>query len=311
MKHVCISEFMDPDAVAKLERCVQLRYAPTWVDQRDVLLQSLATVDALIVRNRTQVNTELLDAAPALKVVGRLGVGLDNIDVKACEARGIRVIPATGANARSVAEYVVTTALMLMRGAYFSHAEMVAGKWPRARLSEGHEAYGRTLGLIGFGDIGRLTARLATALGMHVVAHDPMLAADHPVWTELNVKPLSLDALLATADAVSLHVPLFPATRHLINADRISGMKRGAVLINTARGGVVDETALAAALKAGTLAGAALDVFENEPLTAGSDLADAPNLILTPHIGGVSHEANVRVSMMIADAVCDALGVQA
>lgn len=311
MKQVCISEFMDPDAVAVLDKCVQLRYEPTWVDQRDVLLKSLANVDALIVRNRTQVNVELLDAAPALKVVGRLGVGLDNIDVKACEARGIRVIPATGANARSVAEYVVTTALMLMRGAYLSHAEMVAGKWPRARLSEGHEAFGRTLGLIGFGDIGRLTARLAAALGMQVVAHDPMLPADHPAWAENNVKPLALDALLATADAVSLHVPLVPATRHLINAERIRGMKRGAVLINTARGGVVDEAALATALKEGTLAGAALDVFENEPLSAGGVLADAPNLVLTPHIGGVSHEANVRVSMMIADAVRDALGVQA
>ncbi|MGO4326385.1 hydroxyacid dehydrogenase [Cupriavidus sp. 2TAF22] len=309
MKQVCISEFMDADAVAVLDRCVRLRYQPDWVDQRDALLGALGQADALIVRNRTRVDTELLDAAPALRVVGRLGVGLDNIDVRSCEARGIRVIPATGANARSVAEYVVTTALLLMRGAYLSHAGMVAGKWPRARLSEGHEALGRTLGLVGFGDIGRLTARLATALGMRVVAHDPMLPGDHPAWRETGATPLALEALLATADAVSLHVPLVPATRHLIDAKRLRAMKRGAVLINTARGGVVDEAALAAALHEGWLAGAALDVFETEPLGAASVLADAPNLVLTPHIAGVSHEANVRVSMMIADAVRNALGV--
>ncbi|MFJ1255284.1 hydroxyacid dehydrogenase [Cupriavidus sp. CuC1] len=310
MKQVCISEFMDADAVAELDACVRLRYEPAWVDQRDALLGALAQTDALIVRNRTRVDAELLDAAPALRVVGRLGVGLDNIDVKSCEARGIRVIPATGANARSVAEYVVTTALMLLRGAYQSGAPMVAGKWPRARLSEGHEALGKTLGLVGFGDIGRLTARLAQALGMQVVAHDPALPADHPVWHETGVAPMSLEALLASADAVSLHVPLVPATRHLINAERLRSMKRGAVLINTARGGVVDETALAAALHQGSLAGAALDVFEAEPLGAGGILADAPNLVLTPHIAGVSFEANVRVSMMIADAVKNALGVQ-
>lgn len=311
MKQVCISEFMDADAVAALDACVRLRYEPAWVDQRDALLGALAQTDALIVRNRTRVDAELLDAAPALRVVGRLGVGLDNIDVKSCEARGIRVIPATGANARSVAEYVVTMALMLLRGAYLSHAGMVAGKWPRARLSEGHEALGKTLGLIGFGDIGRLTARLAQALGMQVAAHDPALPDDHPVWRETAVTPMTLEALLASADAVSLHVPLVPATRHLINAERLRGMKRGAVLVNTARGGVVDEAALAAALRDGSLAGAALDVFEAEPLGAGGILADAPNLVLTPHIAGVSFEANARVSMMIADAVKNALGVHA
>lgn len=311
MKQVCISEFMDADAVAALDGCVRLRYEPAWVDQRDALLGALAGADALIVRNRTRVDAELLDAAPALRVVGRLGVGLDNIDVGSCEARGIRVIPATGANARSVAEYVVTTALMLMRGTYQSHAAMVAGKWPRARLSEGHEALGKTLGLIGFGDIGRLTARLALALGMQVVAHDPALPGDHPAWRETGVAPMTLDALLASADAVSLHVPLVPATRHLIDAKRMRGMKRGAVLINTARGGVVDETALAAALHEGSLAGAALDVFESEPLGGGGILANAPNLVLTPHIAGVSLEANARVSMTIAQAVKQALGVHA
>ncbi|MGY8526212.1 hydroxyacid dehydrogenase [Paracidovorax citrulli] len=303
MTRICISEFMDEQAVATLSPGFDLRYEPSWVDQREALLSALSEASALIVRNRTRVDAALLERAPQLRVVGRLGVGLDNIDVAACQARGIRVIPATGANARSVAEYVVTTVSMLLRGAYASHTEMAAGQWPRARLSEGRETLGKTLGLIGFGDIGRFTAALARAFGMRVIAHDPMLADVDPVWQSAGVQPRALDALLAEADAVSLHVPLVPATRHLIDAQRLRQMKRGAVLVNSARGGVVDEAALAAALREGRLAGAALDVFDQEPLPAGSPLAGVPNLVLTPHIGGVTREANERVSMLIAQQV--------
>lgn len=303
MKRICISEFMDSAAVQVLRPGFDLQYEPAWVERRAELLGALPGAHALIVRNRTQVDAALLERAPALRVVGRLGVGLDNIDVEACRERGIRVIPAAGANARSVAEYVVTTAAMLLRGAYASSAELAAGQWPRARLSEGREALGKTLGLVGFGDIGRQAAALAQAFGMQVVACDPMLASDDPVWARTGVRSVSLDTLLAQADAVSLHVPLVAATRHLIDAQRIAGMKPGAVLINTARGGVVDEAALAQALRDGHLAGAALDVFEREPLPADSVLAGVPNLILTPHIGGVTREANVRVSLMIAQQV--------
>ncbi|TDF66490.1 hydroxyacid dehydrogenase [Cupriavidus sp. L7L] len=303
MKRICISEFMDDAAVQALRAGFDLRYEPGWVDRRAELLDALPGAQALIVRNRTQVDAALLAGAPSLRVVGRLGVGLDNIDVEACRERGIRVIPAAGANARSVAEYVVTTAALLLRGAYGSSAQVAAGQWPRARLSEGREALGKTLGLVGFGDIGRQAAALAQAFGMQVAAFDPMLAADDPVWARTGVRSAALDTLLAQSDAVSLHVPLVAATRHLLDAQRIAGMKRGAVLINTARGGVVDEAALAQALRDGHLGGAALDVFEHEPLPAGSVLADVPNLILTPHIGGVTQEANARVSMMIAQQV--------
>lgn len=303
MKRICISEFMDPAAVQALTPGFDVRYEPGWVDQRGALLDALPEADALIVRNRTQVDAALLERAPALRVVGRLGVGLDNIDVAACRDRGIRVIPASGANARSVAEYVVTTAAMLLRGAYASGTELADGKWPRARLSEGREALGKTLGLVGFGDIGRQAAALAQVFGMHVVAHDPMLSVDDPVWSATGVEGVALDALLARSDAVSLHVPLVAGTRHLMNAPRLAAMKPGAVLINTARGGVVDEAALASALRDGHLGGAALDVFEAEPLPADSVLAGVPNLVLTPHIGGVTREANARVSMMIAAQV--------
>lgn len=300
---VVITEFMDESAVEALRAQCDVLYDATLVDRQADLLATLVGARALIVRNRTQVNTALLAAAPGLVVVGRLGVGLDNIDLPACRARHIEVIPATGANALAVAEYVIATAMVLLRGAYLSSAEVAAGNWPRPRLSEGREIGGKTLGLVGFGGIGRLTARLAQALGMHVLAHDPLVAPDDALWARHDVAPRDIDALLAEADVVSLHVPLTDTTRALMDPARIARMKPGAVLINTARGGIVNEPALADALREGRLAGAALDVFDREPLPAGSPLAGTPNLILTPHIGGVTRESNTRVSTLIAQKV--------
>ncbi|WP_459616688.1 hydroxyacid dehydrogenase [Bordetella sp. 2513F-2] len=305
---VVIAEFMDEAAVAALARRYAVHYDPALVDRRDALLAGCAQAEALIVRNRTQVDAALLEAAPRLRAVGRLGVGLDNIDVQACRDRGIAVLPATGANARAVAEYVVTTVLMLLRGAYGHGAAVAAGDWPRTALSAGLEAEGRVLGIVGFGGIGRLAARLARGLDMRVAAHDPMLPDDAPDWAEAGVRPMPLDALLAEADAVSLHIPLTPETRGLFDAQRLARMKQGAILVNTARGGIVDEAALAQALRAGALRGAAVDVFADEPLPAGSPLADAPNLILTPHIAGLTQEANQRVSSLVAQRVAEALG---
>ena len=174
-------------------------------------------------------------------------------------------------------------------------------------LSSGRETSGKTLGLIGFGGIGRLTAELGRALGMHTIAFDAALGPDSPVWAAEQTARRPFAELVAEADVVSLHVPLTSATRSLIDAERIRTMKRDAILINTARGGVVDEFAVAAALREGRLGGAALDVFEQEPLAAGSPLAGCPNLILTPHIAGVTRESNERVSKMIAEKVAAAL----
>lgn len=307
MAKVLITEFMDLPAVKALQNRFDVEYEPNLVDARRDMLARLAKVDAVIVRNRTQVDAELLACAPNLKVVGRLGVGLDNIDVNACEARSIQVIPATGANALSVAEYVVCTSMMLLRGAYLSSEAVGAGQWPRASLSAGRETAGKLLGLVGFGGIGQLTARLARGLSMQVIAHDPMIAPDSPLWQESRVQQKSLDELFATSDVVSLHIPLNDRTRKLVNADRIAKMKRGAILINTARGGIVDEGALASALKDGKLGGAALDVFEDEPLRAGSALSGISNLVLTPHVAGVAKESNERVSAVVADKVIQAL----
>ena len=308
---VVIAEFMDEVAVASLQCRFSTIYDAGLADRRAELLGAVSAADALIVRNRTRVDAELVAAAARLRVVGRLGVGLDNIDVPACAARGIQVIPATGANALAVAEYVIGAAMALLRGAYFSTAAVAAGDWPRAPLSHGRELAGKTLGVIGFGSIGQRTARLARALGMSVIGCDAQIAAASPFWAEEQTTPRRFDHLLRDADVVSLHVPLTPATRHLIDADKLALMKRDAILVNTARGGVLDEVALAAALKAGRLGGAALDVFETEPMAGGSPLADCPNLILTPHIAGITREANARVSTLIAEKVAAVLDAAA
>lgn len=307
MSRIVISEFMDERAIAQLRAVHDVLYDAKLVDDPARLYAEAAHADVLIVRNRTQVRGELLAALVKARIVGRLGVGLDNIDVAACDACGIKVIPATGANALSVAEYVIGTAMLLLRGAYQASADVASGAWPRSALGNGREIGGKTLGLVGFGSIGQLTARLARGIGVNVIAFDAMLAADHPAFATSGVRSVALDALCAQADVVSLHVPLVESTRHLFDARRIAAMKRGAVLINSARGGVLDESAVAAALKSGQLGGAAIDVFESEPLPFGSVFAGCPNVVLTPHIAGVSAESNERVSSLIAQRVLEEL----
>jgi (S)-sulfolactate dehydrogenase len=307
MAEIVISEFMDEAAIRASFAGRDVLYDPRLVDDAPRLAAALRDSRALIVRNRTQVRGALLEAAPRLEVVGRLGVGLDNIDVPACEARGIAVYPATGANDLSVAEYVITAALMLLRRAWFASARVAAGEWPRTELM-GRELAGKRLGLVGYGAIARVTGRMARDLGMSVAAYDPLLPAEHAAWTHAIRQPLT--ELLADSDVISLHVPLTDATRNMIDARAISTMRRGAILVNAARGGVVDEAALCESLRSGHLGGAALDVFAREPVdaTAGTMFAGVPNLILTPHIAGVTEESNVRVSAVTAEAVARHLG---
>lgn len=306
MSDIVISEFMDQAAIDTVLRGRDVLYDPKLVDDKDRLYAALTDCRALVVRNRTQVRAPLLHAAPRLKVVGRLGVGLDNIDVDACAARKIIVRPASGANDLSVAEYVITAALLLRRRAWYATSRLAAGEWPRMELIGG-ELSGARLGLIGFGAIARLTAIKAAALGMTVAAFDPFLPHDHAAW--VNARRESLEEILSGCDVVSLHTPLTPQTRHMLGADALRRMRSGAILINAARGGIVDEAALAAALSGGRLGGAALDVFETEPLTpaAAAVFIGIPNLILTPHIAGVTEESNVRVSEVTARAVTAAL----
>ncbi|MEM9168376.1 MAG: hydroxyacid dehydrogenase [Pseudomonadota bacterium] len=306
MAEIVVSEFMDEAVARDGFKDYDLLFDPELVDRPDDLLAAVADARALIVRNRTQVRGALLDAAGKLAVVGRLGVGLDNIDMDACKARDITVAPARGANDLSVAEYVITAAMVLLRGAWGASDAVAAGGWPRQALI-GREIAGKTLGLVGYGAIARETAARARALGMHVVAYDPYLPAGDAKWA--GADPVDFDALLAAADVVSLHVPLTDETRNLIDAGAVARMRARAILINAARGGIVDEAALADALRDKRLGGAALDVFAAEPLTAeaGAKFDGLANVVLTPHIAGVTEESNARVSAVTVENVLAAL----
>lgn len=302
---VVVTEFMELSALKLFGAETQVVYDPALADGREALFDHMTEAEGLIVRNRTLVDAELIGRAPRLRVVGRLGVGLDNIDLAACEARGITVRPAAGANTQAVAEYVIWAMLTLLRRSGAAHAAMIAGGWPR-EASIGQEAGGRTLGLLGYGTIARTVAGIAGTLGLEVIAHDPHLP-DGEAWHA--ARPVGLETLLREADVLSLHVPLTQETRGIIGKKALGILRPGAIVINTARGGILDEAALAAALHSGRLGGAALDVFAQEPLSAAAAqvFAEAPNLILTPHIAGVTQEANTRVSEMTVRHVMEEL----
>ena len=296
---VVVSEFIAPEGLARLGAAVELLADATLVTDRDRLLAAVADADGLIVRDRTQVDVELLDAAPRLRTVGRLGVGTDNLDLEAMEARGVQVHLATGANAISVAEHVIGALLFLSRPSFTGTDRVVAGEWPRTELI-GRELAGRRLGLLGFGATARAVAHRAAALGMEILASDPMVTDPGP-----GVTLLDPDDLFAASEALSVHAPLLPSTRGLVGTAALGRMPEGALLVDTSRGGVVDHDAVIVALRSGRLAGAALDVHPVEPVDAatGARYAGVSGLLLTPHLAGVTHESNVRISRVIADAV--------
>ena len=308
MSSILISEFITSQALETLRSKHTVVYEPELYKNRLALIAALQNIDALVVRNLTQVNEEILFGAPRLKVVGRLGVGLENIELPACAKRNIKVIPATGANAESVAEYVVGAAVALTRGFIPATISTLKGEWPRPRFSTYHEFLGKTVGIVGFGSIGRVVAKKANAFGLKCLAYDPMLTQSSIDLDGFTVPLLSLDQVLSNSDVITLHLPFLPETKNLFNASTLDQMKTGACLINTARGGIVDEKALVERLRSGHLGGAAIDVFEGEPAKDLSHFEGIENLILTPHIAGVTHESNERVSQMIADEVNRFLG---
>jgi (S)-sulfolactate dehydrogenase len=307
LSKILVSEYLPDEHLDRLRALHDVFYDPDLGTDRPRLLLQVVGAEAIFTRNRTRVDDELITAAASLRVVGRLGVGLDNIDLGGCKAAGIRVIPAQGANAVSVAEYVIGAMFMLIRGVYGMTSSMLAGEWPRQGHAFGHELMGQTLGLIGFGAIAREVATRARGLGMEVTAHDPFLDDDDPAW--VAARRIDLDGLLAESDVVSLHVPLDEGTSGLIGEAALARMKPTAILINTSRGGIVDETALAAALRQDRLGGAAIDVFATEPLgpEAAAVFAGTPNLLLTPHVAGNAREAVDRVATMIVEAVLEEL----
>jgi len=264
----------------------------------------LADVDALIVRSETKVTASLMDAAPRLAVVGRAGVGVDNIDVPAATARGIYVVNAPLGNIVAAAEHTIAIALALLRRVADADRSVRAGEWTRSKFI-GRELRGKTLGLVGIGRVGSEVARRAAAFEMRVIAHDPF--ATEASARAAGAQLVELADLLATADVISLHTPLTEKTRNLINAETLARMKKSAVLVNCSRGEVVDIAALASALQAGTIGGAALDVFAPEPLAADSPIRGAPHTVLTPHIAGSTSEAQVNVAVDVVQQILDVL----
>jgi D-3-phosphoglycerate dehydrogenase len=268
------------------------------------LAHALPRAHALLVRSETKVTGELLARAPQLRIIGRAGIGVDNIDVEEATRRGIAVFNAPGANTVSAAEHTMGLLLALVRRIPWADASMRRGEWDRQRF-QGTELKGKTLGIVGLGRIGAHVAGLARAFGMQVTAYDPYVTEARA--RELQVQLLPLDELLGRADVVTLHLPLTKETRGLLDARRLALLKPSAVLLNCARGGLVDEAALLDALERGRLAGAALDVFETEPLPPDSPLRRAERVILTPHLAASTVEAQEQVSLEICRVVRDAL----
>jgi len=263
-------------------------------------VSALVEADALIVRSATTVTRDMIGLAPNLRAVGRAGVGVDNVDIPAASERGIAVFNAPGGNTIAAAELTMALLLSVARRVPAADASLRSGQWDRA-VFKGVELRGKTLGLIGAGRIGGEVAIRCRAFGMDVVVHDPYLSPERA--DELGARLVTLDDVLARADFISIHVPLTDETRGICGFEAIAKMKPTVFIVNASRGGVVDEEALAAALRDGLIAGAALDVYETEPLPDESPLRDAPNLVLTPHLGASTAEAQVGVATEVADKI--------
>jgi D-3-phosphoglycerate dehydrogenase / 2-oxoglutarate reductase len=272
---------------------------------REELLEQVPSYDALIIRSRTKVDKEVLDRGTRLKLVARPGTGLDNVDLPYAKSKGITVVNSPESLVEAVAEHVTLLMLALSRRLVAADRTTKEGRWEKNSLT-GAELRGKVLGIVGLGRIGRRIAEIAKSLGMSILIYD-VIEIPPDVISALGVRVVTLDELFRSSDYVTLHVPLTPDTRHMVGGSRLADMKRGAYLINTSRGGVVDEDMLAAALSEGRLAGAALDVFEKEP-PAGAILS-APNTILTPHIGGQTQEAQTNAITVIGEKVRAFFGV--
>jgi len=305
---ILIAEEMAGVGIQRLSTSHEVHYDPLLWQSADNLGRWIGQAEAIIVRNQTPVTAALLQQAEILKVVGRLGVGLDNIDLAAARAQHITVVTAQGANAVAVAEYVFACLLRFTRDLETVGASVRQGAWNRGL--GGTELFGKTLGLIGLGDIGQRIVLRARPFGLRVLAYDPWQLATRMATMELGVSLVSWQELLQSSDFISIHVPLTQQTRHLIDAVALSNMRTGAYLINTSRGGVVDEAALLNALRQGTLAGAALDVRNQEPPSTEDELCTLDRILLTPHIAGLTQEAGRRTAVMVAEDVLRILSGQ-
>ncbi|HEY8395085.1 MAG TPA: hydroxyacid dehydrogenase [Thermaerobacter sp.] len=307
---VVVAEFCAASGLERLRAAgCQVLYAPDLARDPARLRRQLARADALIVRNQIRVDGDLLRHGPRLRVIGRLGTGLDNIDREAVAGRGITVVYAPGANARAVAEFVLGQMLALARRLVPAARLGASGQWARQALM-GTELSGAEVGILGLGRIGRELVPLLRPLVASISTFHPRRGPADPEWSRLGVRWRPLDDLLASADYLVVLLPLRPDTRHLLDAGRLARLKPGARLVVTGRGGVVDEAALARLLEAGRLAGAALDVRALEPPGPRDPLRDLPGVLLTPHIAGLTAQAQDRVAIMVAADVLRVLAGQ-
>ncbi len=268
----------------------------------DELKKAVADVDAIIVRSETQITAEILAAAKKVKIVGRAGVGVDNIDVNAASRRGVVVVNVPGGNTISAAEHTVALLLALSRNIPQANTSVKAGEWKRSQFT-GTELQGKILGLVGMGRIGREVAKRAQSFGMQILGYDPYASEEYA--KTFNIKLATLDEIYAQADYITVHVPLNDSTKYMFNAKTLAKLKPGVRLINCARGGIIEEKALAEALKSGQVKGAALDVFESEPPAKDNPLFGLPNVIVTPHLGAATEEAQVKVAQELAETLRD------
>jgi len=302
---ILIADAISPRGVEELSRDGVLEIAVRTGLSEEQLVELIPEFSGIVVRSQTQVTAAIIHAGTRLRVVGRAGVGIDNVDVDAATRRGVIVMNAPGGNTISTAEHAFSLLLCVARKIPQADAMLRSGKWDRKNL-EGVELFNKTLGIVGMGRIGSELSRRAIAFGMRVLAYDPYLSATRARTLQVELVE-ELDDLLAAADFITLHTPLTPETHHLLNAARLAKTRKGVRVINCARGGLVDEAALADALRSGHVASAALDVFETEPLPIDSPLRKLPTLIVTPHLGASTAEAQESVGIEIAQSIRAAL----
>ncbi len=299
MKKVLITEFMSQNSVSALKKKFNINYDKNLWKNEKKISNIISEYSGLIVRNKTQVNKKILEKAKNLKFIGRLGVGLDNINLNICKKLKIHVQPATGMNANAVAEYVIGSSLHLIKNIALLHNETKKGLWPRTSFTS-RELKGKIFGLLGFGTIGKKVCKLAQNFGAEVVSFDPYV--NPSVQKKFNIKLLKFDKLIKISDILSIHLPLNNETLNLINFKTFSQMKRKPIIINSSRGSIIDESDLIRAYKKKLISGFALDVFKKEPVSEDfyKKIDSSINCIITPHIAGVTYESNIRVSDFIA-----------
>lgn len=302
--HILIPDNLDKAGLNLLTKAQGVTIQAAAKMSREEVMAAIPNADALIIRSATKVGRAMLQAAPKLKLVGRAGVGVDNVDLDAATEHGVVVMNAPDGNTIATAELTLGLMLALARHIPAAHNSLAGGQWER-KAYMGTELRNKTLGIVGFGRVGRAVAKRALAFEMHVIAHDPFLPDD--AGKAFGVEMVALDDLYARADYITLHALVNDENRHMINAASIARMKKGVRIVNAARGALIDEVALAAAIKEGKVAGAALDVYNEEPPEPGNPLIGLPGVIDTPHLGASTIEAQDEVAVQIAQQVLDAL----